>query len=384
MESDQLKALIRAKALGHGFDLCLFARPDVSELHQNAYQNWIATDMHGDMGWMAEESRAERRKRPESMLDGVQTVITVGMRYSPSSCTLKEAESRRGRGVIAAYAHGDDYHELMKKRLKALARDLDTLLGRHNQRVYVDTAPVLEHAMAEASGLGWQGKHSLTINRELGSWFLLGELFTTAGIEPDSPASNHCGSCTACMDICPTKAIVAPYVVDARLCISYLTIEYGGFIPRGVRPLIGNHIFGCDDCQAICPWNWHATSPDLDLLNPRGENCLPELASLLLLDEEGFRVRFRRSPVKRTGRAGLLRNVCIAMGNSGDAGFVPMLVEVMRDKSALVRAHAAWALARLAPKDGPVLTCLRQAQAAEQDKESLEDMSITIEETWIN
>jgi len=384
MESEQLKTLICAKALEHGFDLCRFARPDVSELHQNAYQDWIATDMLGDMAWMAEESRAERRKQPESMLDGVLIVITVGMRYSPPPNMLEETESRRGRGVIAAYAHGDDYHELMKKRLKALARDLDTLLGRHNQRVYVDTAPVLEHALAEASGLGWQGKHSLTINRELGSWFLLGELFTTAGIEPDAPASNHCGSCMACMNICPTKAIVAPYVVDARLCISYLTIEYGGFIPRRLRPLMGNHIFGCDDCQAICPWNRHVTAPDRDLLNPQGENCLPELASLLALDEEGFRVRFRRSPVKRTGRAGLLRNVCIAMGNSGDAGFVPMLTEALQNKSPLVRAHAAWALARLAPKDGSVLACLRQAQAAEQDKESHEDMSITIEETWMN
>jgi len=381
MESDGLKALIRAKALVHGFDLCRFARPDVSELHQSGYQTWVAAGMHGDMGWMAEESRVERRKRPDSMLDDVRTVITVGMRYTPPPYSLESAESEQGRGVIASYAHGDDYHEVVKKRLKALARDLDEVLGKHAQRVYVDTAPVLEHALAENAGLGWQGKHSLTINKELGSWMMLGEVFTTAKIEPDKPANSHCGTCTACMNICPTKAIVAPYVVDARLCISYLTIEFDGFIPRKLRSLMGNHIFGCDDCQMVCPWNRHAVAPDPDLLVPREENLLPELTSLLQLDDEAFRQRFRKSPVKRTGRGGLLRNVCIAMGNSGDAGFVPALAAALTDAEALIRGHAAWALGQLASRanHGQIATALEQRKQHENDVNVLEEIKLSVD-----
>jgi len=381
MESDGLKALIRAKALEHGFDLCHFARPDVSELHRSGYQAWLAAEMHGEMNWMAEESRVERRKQPDSMLDDVQTVITVGMRHTPPPYSLEEAESGQGRGVIASYAHGDDYHEVVRKRLKSLARDLDEMLGKHDQRVYVDTAPVLEHALAEHAGLGWQGKHSLTINRELGSWMMLGEVFTTAEIEPDTPADNHCGTCTACMDICPTNAIVAPYVVDARLCISYLTIEFDGFIPRELRPLMGNHIFGCDDCQMVCPWNRHAVAPDSDLLVPREENLLPELTSLLQLDDESFRQRFRKSPVKRTGRGGLLRNVCIAMGNSGDTDFVPVLMEALGDTEALIRGHAAWALGRLASRTnhGQISAVLEQGKQRENDVNALEEIELTID-----
>jgi len=380
MESDGLKVLICAKALEHGFDLCRFARPDVSELHQSGYQAWIAADMHGDMGWMAEESRVKRRKQPDSMLDDVQTVITVGMRHTPPPYSLESAESEQGRGVIASYAHGNDYHDLVKKRLKALARDLDEVLGKHDQRVYVDTAPVLEHALAENAGLGWQGKHSLTINRELGSWMMLGEVFTTAEIEPDKPANNHCGTCTACIDICPTKSIVAPYVVDARLCISYLTIEFSGFIPRKLRPLMGNHIFGCDDCQMVCPWNRHAVVPDADLLVPREENLLPELTNLLQLDDEAFRQRFRKSPVKRTGRGGLLRNVCIAMGNSGDAGYVPALMDALTDTEALIRGHAAWALGQLASRanHGQIGVALEQGKQQEHDVNVLEEIELTI------
>jgi len=253
-----------------------------------------------------------------------------------------------------------------------MARELDELLGKHDQRVFNDTAPVLEHALAEAAGLGWQGKHSLTIHRELGSWFLLAEIFTTAEIEPDEAADNHCGTCTACIDICPTRAIVAPYVVDARLCISYLTIEYSGFIPRELRILMGNRIYGCDDCQMICPWNSEISgrkSGNDDLLKPRGENHLPDLARLLRLDDEGFRRRFRKSPVKRTRRGGLLRNVCIAMGNSGHAAFIPDLIAVLADQEPLIRAHAAWALAQLADADhqAHILSVLTAAKEAESD-----------------
>ncbi|HXH63934.1 MAG TPA: tRNA epoxyqueuosine(34) reductase QueG [Mariprofundaceae bacterium] len=344
------KGDIRDLALAHGFELCHFTRPAIDPVHARALDAWVAAGMHGDMGYMAEPLRTARRKAPEGMLQGVRTVICVGMRHTPPPYTLDQAGRVPERGVIAAYAHGHDYHDVMKRRLKALARELDERLGVHAQRVYVDTAPVLEHALAEGGGLGWQGKHTLTIHRRLGSWLMLGEIFTTLEIEPDAPASHHCGSCTACIDVCPTRAIVAPFVVDARRCISYLTIEFRGFIPRALRPLMGNRIFGCDDCQAVCPWNRHAHAPAPDLLAPRRENSLPDLRELLALDEQGFRSRFRASPVRRTGRAGLLRNVAVAMGNSGEAGFLPDLSRAMADDEPLVRGHAAWAVVRVCPQ----------------------------------
>jgi len=370
-------------ALERGFEGCHFSRPEVSDKHGEALDAWLGQGMQGDMAWMAEKSRVLRRKHPESMLEDVRTVISVAMRYTPPGYTLEEAEAAEGRGVISAYAHGDDYHEEMKKRLKTLARDLDELLGRHDQRVYVDTAPVLEHAFAESGGLGWQGKHSLSLNREHGSWFLLGEIFTTAQLPPDEAAGFHCGTCTACIDACPTGAIVAPFVVDARRCISYLTIEYKGLIPRELRPLMGNRIYGCDDCQMVCPWNSEIEAPGKDLLAPSGENYLPELAMLLQLDEAGFRERFCKSPVRRTGRVALLRNVCLAMGNSGDNGFVPLLIAALNDAAAMVRAHAAWALARLAPGNARIHKALLQAMDAEPDEQAREDMRQTLKRKGI-
>jgi len=324
------------------------------------------------------------------MLQDVRSVITVAMPYTPPAYSLDEACHAKQQGVISAYAHGDDYHDVMKKRLKALAAELDVMLGKHDQRVFVDTAPVLEHALAEAAGLGWQGKHSLTIDRKIGSWFLLGEIFTTANIAVDEPAVNHCGSCSACIDVCPTQAIVAPYVVDARLCISYLTIEFDGFIPRPLRPLMGNRIYGCDDCQMVCPWNDHVSKTPLvlndlqrseDLLKPRRENYLPDLASLLRLDADGFRKLFRKSPIKRTKRAGLLRNVCIAMGNSGDAVFADDLLQALADDEALIRGHAAWALGRLEYVENQqrIMTELHALAQCENNNEVLEEINITTE-----
>ena len=371
---------IRELAYRHGFDLCHFSKPVIAERDCRALDNWVAAGMHADMDWMAEKERLARRKDPHSMMDDVQTVISLAMRHTPPSYSLKAMQTSSSQGVIASYAHGVDYHDVMKKRLKALARDLDVLLGAHEQRVYVDTAPVLEHALAASSGLGWQGKHTLTIHRKFGSWLMLGELFTSAPIPVDQAASAHCGSCTACMDICPTRAIVAPYVVDAKLCISYLTIEYKGFIPRKLRPLMGNHIYGCDDCQAICPWNRKAGVPDKDLLTPRGENILPELASLLTLDEQGFRERFRRSPVKRTGRAALLRNVCIAIGNSGNQRFVPLLLTALQDAEALIRGHAVWALATLQQGRGmdDFVKIMEQLQKKEENNEVLREIKAVL------
>ena len=384
MEYDGLKAAIGEMSGRHGFDLCRVTRPEVSAKHAEALQRWVDADMQGEMAWMGEETRMQRRMAPESMLDGVKSVITVAMRYTPPAYSLDEACAEKDKAVITAYAHGDDYHDVMKKRLKALARELDELLGQHDQRVFNDTAPVLEHALAEAAGLGWQGKHSLTIHRELGSWFLLAEIFTTAELEPDEAAENHCGTCTACIDICPTRAIVAPYVVDARLCISYLTIEYSSFIPGELRELMGNRIYGCDDCQLVCPWNSHAVSPDSkidDLLKPRGENHLPDLARLLRLDDEGFRQHFRKSPVKRTKRGGLLRNVCIAMGNSGNAGFIPDLMAVLADQEPLIRGHAAWALARLSEQQNrtEIIAALESLYEREKEQDVSEEVEFAIQ-----
>jgi len=378
-----MKQQIRTLAVAHGFDLCRFARPEVKRKHQKSYASWIDAGMHGEMGYMAEETRIERRKRPETMLEGVKTVIAVAMRYTPPPYSLEQAESGQGRGVIAAYAHGDDYHDVMKKRLKAFARDLDALLGAHDQRVYVDTAPVLEHALAASAGIGWQGKHTLTIHREHGSFLMLGEIFSTAEIAPDEPATFHCGSCTACIDICPTRAIVEPFVVDARLCISYLTIEFRGFIPRELRPLMGNRIFGCDDCQMVCPWNRKRTALKLDHLKPRDRNILPSLAGLFTLDDKGFRERFRKSPVKRTGRAGLLRNIAIAIGNSGSSEFVPLLLNALDDVEPLIRGHSAWALSRLYPQsmDGEIVRQLTYHAQYETDHEVLHELHLALKET---
>ena len=346
--SQTIKQKIRQLAQQHGFELCAFAKPTVREQDKQAYQQWLHDGMYGDMGYMAEEERVQRRQQPQTMLHGVRTIISVAMRHQAPPYDLKQVKEQAHQcGVIASYAHGDDYHEIMKKALKALASDLDDLLGKHEQRVYVDTAPVLEHALAAESGLGWQGKHSLTIHREFGSYLMLGEIFTTMDLTKDITASAHCGSCIACMNVCPTGAITKPFVVDARLCISYLTIEFRGFIPREIRSMIGNRIYGCDDCQMVCPWNRQQHMLHIDFLQARDENILPSLATLFVLDDDGFRQYFRKSPVKRGKRAGLLRNIAIAMGNSANIEFIPLLLKALDDEEPLVRGHSAWALARL-------------------------------------
>ncbi len=371
---------IRRLAASHGFDACGISRVALRPKYLARYAEWVAKQRFGCMRWMAEPTRLGRRCHPEAMLAGVQSVISLAMRHSPPAYGLEEALRADGRGVIAAYAHGMDYHEIMKKRLKAFAGSLDRLLGPHEQRVYVDTAPVLEHAFAEQSGLAWQGKHSLNLNRSLGSWFLLGEVFTTARLPADEPASAHCGSCTACMDICPTRAIVSPFVVDARRCIAYLTIEYRGMIPHDLRALIGNRIYGCDDCQMVCPWN--AKLPALkgeDPLRPQGENCLPDLASLLRLSEAGFRARFRKSPIRRTGRAAFLRNVCIALGNQRHARALDALCGALADAEALVRAHAAWAIGRLHVPLAARAGLLERALQQEQNDDVRREIRLALE-----
>ncbi len=375
---------LRRLAFECGFDVCRVTRPRIEPRFVHRFDEWLSAGREAGMSWMAEPTRVYRRKHPDSMLPGVRSVICVAMRHAPPPYTLEQATGASGRGVIAAYAHGRDYHDVMKRRLKRLARVLDERLGQHDQRVYVDTAPVLEHALAEAAGVGWQGKHSLIIHRRFGSWMLLGELFTTAEIEPDPPASVHCGSCTACMDRCPTNAIVAPFQVDAGRCISYLTIEHKGAIPRHLRAALGNRIFGCDDCQLVCPWNRKLEPLARDALQPEAGRILPEIDGLLRLDEAAFRARFSGTPIRRLGRERFVRNLCVAAGNSGKQALVGPLLDLLEDGSALVRMHAAWALGRLGRGRADILGRIVSAAARESDEEAREDMRQTIEETRKN
>ncbi|MDX8409823.1 MAG: tRNA epoxyqueuosine(34) reductase QueG [Mariprofundales bacterium] len=372
--TDPLTANIKRLADEAGFDYCGISRPKVSERDSSALQQWVEAGMHADMAWMAEPLRLARRQAPQTMLAGIRSVISVGLRYTPP---LPAPAADATPGIISAYAAGDDYHIVMKKRLKQLARALDQRLGQHDQRLFVDTAPVLEHALAAAGGIGWQGKHTLTLNRHGGSWMLLGELFTTAKLVPDAPATNHCGSCNACITSCPTNAIVAPFVVDARRCISWLTIEYDGVIPLHLRPAMGGRIYGCDDCQMVCPWSGKAEHLSHDLLQPRPENIAPPLTEILQLDETRFHQRFRKSPIKRSGRTRLLRNACVAAGNSGDKATISPLLELLTDPQPLIRSHAIWALRCLIPHDlvGSIPPALIQLYHKESDPAVLEALA---------
>jgi len=370
-----IRVNIRQKAKEYGFDGCHFTRPIIQQRDQTALDDWLNHGYQADMAWMGEETRLARRKNPKSMLDDVQTVICLAMRHTAPTHDLNQAQEAKEHGVIASYAYGLDYHDVMKKRLKALARALDDMLGEHGQRVYVDTAPVLEHALAAESGLGWQGKHSLSIHQEHGSYMMLGEIFTTAWMEADTAARLHCGSCTACLEVCPTGAIVSPYVIDANRCISYLTIEYRGVIPRLLRSKMGNHIYGCDDCQMICPWHRKLAPVDDDMLAVNPLHILPKLSDLLAMDEAAFRQRFQKSPVKRTGRIALLRNVCIAMGNSGLSDFLPELMQACQHDEAMIRLHAIWAVSQLMREHQACLKILDDLQKVEEDSDVLHEIA---------
>ncbi len=374
----ELAFRVKQLAQQHGFDHCGITRPEITDRDARALNAWIAAGMHADMAWMAETTRMQRRLAPKSMLDGVQSVISVAMRYTPPA----PPPDRLPRGRVSAYAVGRDYHDVMKQRLKQLARALDELLGWHDQRVFVDTAPVLEHTLAGSASVAWQGKHSLSLNRTSGSWFLLGELFTTARLPSDAPSSAHCGSCTACMEGCPTRAIVAPYVVDSRRCIAWLTIEYSGIIPRDLRPLMGNRIYGCDECQAVCPWN--RTPPPLprDLLEPDHAREHPLLSEVIDMDEDKFRHRFRGSPIRRSGRLRLIRNAIVAAGNSRNSELIPPLLRRLHDPDAGLRLHAVWALARLHRKcgDDTIEAALVSLRGKECDSSVREELRISWKE----
>ena len=355
------QAKIRDKALEEGFDAVGFADANITNTSGERLAKFIEYGAHGDMDWLAR--RVTERQHPSHLWSDVKTVISVGVNYGPADDPMEALDNPRN-GAISVYARGDDYHEIMKKRLKALARWV-SMTFETEVKVFVDTAPVLEKPIAAAAGLGWQGKHTNVVSREFGSWLFLGEIFVALTMPVDTAHADNCGSCQRCLTACPTNAFPAPYQLDARRCISYLTIEHKGHIDRELRPLIGNRIYGCDDCLAVCPWNRFAQTSRIVQLGARAELTAPSLESLSKLDDKAFRALFRKSPIKRTGRARFVRNVLIAIGNSGDVTLLPCVVARLADESPLVRAMAVWAMTCLA--DRPTYEQLAPQQHDESD-----------------
>jgi epoxyqueuosine reductase len=342
-----LRAAIRERAGREGFEAVGFAFARAPDGAPEGLAEFLAAGHHGDMAWMA--TTAERRSRPEKLWSEAKTIITLGANYAPADDPLPALE-RKERGVVSVYAQGRDYHDVLKARLKRLARWIAETHGGE-VKTFVDTAPVMEKPIAAMSGIGWQGKHTNLVSREFGSWLFLGSIFTTLAIEADEREQDHCGTCHACLDICPTRAFPAPYQIDARRCISYLTIEHKGHIAREFREAIGNRIYGCDDCLAVCPWNKFAQTAREVAFHPRIELALPLLGELATLDDAAFREFFRGSPVKRIGRDRFIRNVLIAIGNSGDPKLARVAEARLADQSPLVRAMAVWALSKLLPRE---------------------------------
>ncbi|EIG60225.1 MULTISPECIES: tRNA epoxyqueuosine(34) reductase QueG [unclassified Bradyrhizobium] len=348
----ELKTALANEARALGFDCIGITEPGTIESAGKHFLEFIASGGHGDMDWLA--AQPERRVDPRGLWQDVRSVIMLGVNYGPDQDPLAILQQRT-RAAISVYAQGDDYHDLIKKRLKALARWLVATstceVKPCEVKVFVDTAAVMEKPLAQAAYLGWQGKHTNLVSREFGSWLFLGAIYTTLELPRDDSEIDHCGSCRACLDICPTAAFPAPYRLDARRCISYLTIENKGPIPREFRKNIGNRIYGCDDCLAACPWNKFAQEGREAKLAARDVLRAPGLAELARLDDAAFRALFTKSPVKRIGRERFLRNVLIAIGNSGDAALADEARRLLEDESALVRGAAVWALGQLMPRD---------------------------------
>lgn len=337
-----LKDLIIAQAVAEGFAPPGFCRPGAIPDAAPRLRTFVAEGRHGQMGWM--EDRMHWRGDPAALWPEARTVIMLAEPYTPAH-DPRQVLDHPDRAAISVYAQGKDYHDLLKKRLKRLGRWLIDRAGGEI-KVFTDTAPVMEKPLAQAAGLGWQGKHTNLLSRELGNWFFLGAIFTTLEIDPDPPEQSHCGSCTACLDICPTRAFPAPYQLDARRCISYLTIEHKGPVDEDLRPLLGNRIYGCDDCLAACPWNKFAASAHESGYASRFAEP-PRLADLARLDDSGFRTLFSGSPVKRIGRDRFVRNVLYAIGNSADPALLPVAAALRSDPDAAVADAALWAVAAL-------------------------------------
>ncbi len=342
---DDPRAAIRAEALALGFDAVGFAPAALDAATRARLGEYLARGYHGDMGWMAD--KADRRGDPRVLWPEALSVVVVGLSYAPEG-DPRSAQANPAQGAVSVYARGRDYHDVVKGRLKRLARWMQARFGGE-VKVFVDTAPVMEKPLAEAAGVGWQGRHTNLVSRSHGSWLFLGSVFTTLALDPDRPETDHCGTCRQCLDACPTAAFPAPNLLDARRCISYLTIEHKGHIDRALRPLMGNRVYGCDDCLAVCPWNKFARAGTEAAFLPRGSLTAPRLAELAALDDAGFRRMFSGSPIKRTGRDRFVRNVLIAIGNSARPALAPAALNLIGDASPLVRAMAVWALSRLLP-----------------------------------
>jgi len=362
LAGDALRRAVEARARHLGFDGFRVTRPDAVPALMERLPAWLAAGHHGGMAWM--QDRADQRADPATLWPGVRSVIVLSMSYTPQENPLG-ALTRPDRGAIAAYAQRRDYHEVMKGKLKELGGYLSAK-GDVRVKVFVDTAPVMEKPLAEAAGLGWQGKHTVLVSRTHGNWLLLGAIYTSAELVADEPEGDHCGSCRRCLDICPTDAFPEPYRLDARRCISYLTIEHQGPIPHAFRAAIGNRIFGCDDCLAVCPWNKFARTAADARLAARADLEAPALVDLAELDDVSFRKFFAGTPVKRTGRDRFLRNVMIAVGNSGDPHLAASAIARLEDISPLVRGMAVWACGRLLTP-GAVQALHRRHAPAETD-----------------
>ena len=358
-----MKAALDREARALGFDCVGVTAPDAIAEISRHFHEFLAAGAHGDMDWLAREP--ERRMDPRTLWADVRSVIMLGVNYGPDDDPLAIL-TQRTRGAISVYAQGDDYHDLIKKRLKTLARWLVTATGCE-VKVFVDTAAVMEKPLAQAAGLGWQGKHTNLVSRPFGSWLFLGAIYTTLDLPRDPAETDHCGTCQACLDICPTAAFPAPYKLDARRCISYLTIESKGPIPHEFRKAIGNRIYGCDDCLSICPWNKFAQTGREARLAARDELRAPALADLARLDDAAFRAHFSKSPVKRIGRDRFVRNVLIAIGNSGDVTLAQAAEGLLCDDSPLVRGAAVWALSQLVGQ-GNVTTLAARMVPSETDE----------------
>lgn len=373
-----LAAAVKSEARAAGFDLCGITTAAPFGLEGRALADWVAHGYHGEMAYMARN--APRSPAPTAVVPDARSLVVVALYYGDAVPGLDDGARRDGpRGRISRYAHGDDYHLVMEPRLRRLA-DFLRARGARVARYYVDTGPVIDRAAARRAGIGWFGKNTMIITkRAYGSWVFVGEILTDLEIAPDAEAEGDCGRCRICLDACPTGAIVAPYTVDARRCISYLTIEHRGAIPRDLRPQIGDHIFGCDICQAVCPHNVRTAAARHPELAPRPDTgARPELIPLLNISEAEFRRRFRGSPVKRAKRRGLRRNVAVALGNARDAAAVPALRLALDDADALVRSHAAWALGRIGGE--AARGCLQARLRGERDPSVREEVELALQE----
>jgi epoxyqueuosine reductase len=366
----RLKAALVEQANALGFDSIGVTAPGAPGEAAGHLREFLDAGLHGDMDWLARDP--ERRADPHRLWPEVRSLIMLGVNYGPDCDPLAILKQPR-RGAISVYAQGEDYHDVIKKRLKELARWL-VAAAPCEVKVFVDTAAVMEKPLAQAGGIGWQGKHTNLVSRTHGSWLFLGAIFTTLDLPRDEAEADHCGSCQACLDICPTSAFPAPYKLDARRCISYLTIEHKGAIPRELREAIGNRIYGCDDCLAVCPWNKFALEGREARLAARDDMRAPDLAELARLDDASFRARFARSPIKRTGRDRFVRNVVIAIGNSADNRLARDAERLLEDKSPLVRGAAVWALSRLIG---------REAFQALANKAKHQECDETVRGEWI-